>query len=653
MRKFDFSGWATKANLKCADGVTIMKDAFKDCDGVQVPLVWNHGHKNVRDILGHAILENRPEGVYAYCTFNDTPDGRHGKALVQNGDIDALSIWANSLKRVGTNIVHGVIRELSLVMAGANPGAKIDLVLKHSAETDEDFEEGSIYMNIGGFELSHSEYTEEIEHSEDPDDIIEDEDLEALIHCLTEPQRVKFHAKLAEALEPNKSEGEEIIKHAEDDPDETLEDIFNTLTPKQKTVVYAMIGDALAHANVNDNPEGGELNMNVFENHKKTVDEDIISHSAKQEILAMMKRPNIGSLKRAIQEYAANHADELKHDGMSTDDAIAHGIDEIEKLFPDFQDVRPGAPELITRDQGWVSVVIGGVQKSPISRIRTRQTDIRPKGIRAKGYTTKGEQKTLSENAKLLARTTEPTTVYRKDELHRDDIIDITEFDVVDYNFRIMKLNLNEEIAQAALIGDGREDLDPDKIDETKIRPIYKDNALYTIHQKVDIAAARAELQGSDTSKYFGDNFVISEAIITAALYAKEKYKGSGKLDFFCTPHLVNVMMLAKDMNGRRIYNSRAEIAARLDVNNIYTVEQMEGITNEVEGVENELLGIMVDLRDYQFGATKGGEITRFNQFDIDVNKEKYLLETRLSGALTRVYSAIVLEQPVADPVNP
>ena len=329
------------------------------------------------------------------------------------------------------------------------------------------------------------------------------------------------------------------------------------------------------------------------------------------------------------------------------ENSLQHGIDQIEQLFPEYKDVKPGAPELLERDQTWVGVVMNKAHKSPISRIRTRQADARAAELRAKGYK-KGNQKTLSANIKLLSRTTDPQTVYRKDELHRDDILDITDFDVVSYQYGIMRRNLEEDIAMAILIGDGREDVDPDKISEDHIRSIWHDDELYTIHADVDIAAARAELQGTDTNKHFGDNYIYAEAIITAALYARERYKGSGSLDFFCTPHLLNVMLLARDLNGRRIYDSKSDLAAALNVNAIYTGEQFEGKTRTAdEDQTKKLLGLFVNMADYQIGSTKGGEITKFNQFDIDFNKEKYLLETRLSGALTKVYSAIALEEPV------
>ena len=375
------------------------------------------------------------------------------------------------------------------------------------------------------------------------------------------------------------------------------------------------------------------MKHNVFDQDEMYRD-DVLTHSDQESILTMAKQPNVGSLQHAMDLFAEENS-------------LQHGIDDIELLFPEYKDIKPGAPELLERDQTWVGVVMNKAHKSPISRIRTRQADARAAEIRAKGYK-KGSQKTLSANLKLLSRTTDPQTIYRKDELHRDDIIDITDFDVVEYQYGIMRRNLEEDIAMAILIGDGREDVDADKISEDHVRSIWHDDELYTIHVDVDINAAKTELQGTDTNKHFGDNYVYAEAIITAALYARERYKGSGNLDFFCTPHLLNVMLLARDLNGRRIYDSKSDLAAALNVNAIYTVEQFEGKTRTTEGDQTKkLLGLFVNMADYQIGSTKGGEITRFNQFDIDFNKEKYLLETRLSGALTKVYSAIALEEPV------
>lgn len=610
MDNFDFSGWATKANLKCSDGRIIRPDAFKHNDGQTVPLVWNHKHNDPSEVLGHALLENRADGVYAYCKFNDTDSGKTAKLLVQHGDVDQLSIYANQLKQQGPNVIHGNIRELSLVLAGANPGAFIDSVIVHGEESDEE-----AYIYTGEYiDLAHTGvpdiHEEEIEPEETKEDTLE-------------------HSE-EEKMEENKKTD-----------DKTVQDVIDTMTEEQKTVMYALVGAALEddmEDNMEDD-EGGNDDMkhNVFDQDEQKKD-NYLSHSDQADILALAKTTSVGSLKHAMEIYAEENS-------------LQHGIDNIETLFPEYKLVNPGAPELLERDQTWVGTVMNGIHKSPISRIRTRQADARAAEIRAKGYK-KGAEKKLSANLKLLSRTTDPQTVYRKDELHRDDIIDITDFDVVEYQYGVMRRNLEEDIALAILIGDGREDVDADKISEDHIRSIWHDDDLYTIHADVDIAKARAELQGTNTNANFGANYIYAEAIITAALYSRERYKGSGNLVFFCTPHLLNVMLLARDLNGRRIYESKSDLAAALNVASIQTVEQFEGKTRTTTDEKTKkLLGIFVNLSDYQVGSTKGGEITRFNQFDIDFNKEKYLLETRLSGALTKVYSAIALEEPVSNGV--
>lgn len=586
--KYDFSGWATKNNLRCSDGRTIMRDAFKDNDGQTVPLVWNHQHNEPSNVIGHALLENRAEGVYAYCNLNDTESGVIAKALVQHGDITALSIYANQLKHNGANVIHGEIREVSLVHAGANPGAYIESVMAHSNGSDE---EAYIYTGEE-FTLAHAEETTKKTTSEAAD------------------------------------------------KEETVEDVFNTLSEKQKTVVYALIGQALEDAkkdNDDDEEEMETVKHNVFEN---DTEQTALVHSDEVNIINLAKSNSVGSLQDAISIYAENN------------DTLAHGFDSIDELFPDYKDLKPGAPELIERDQGWVTAVMQKVHKSPISRIRTRQMDVRDlegtAGLRGYGYTDRTKKKTIAGNAKLLKRTTDPQTVYRRDALHRDDIIDITDFDVVEYQYGIMRQNLNEEIATAIMIGDGRDDGDDNKISEEHIRSIWHDDDLYTIKAEVDLEAAKEELQGTNTGANFGENYIYAEAIINTSLYSREHYKGTGKPDFYCTPHLLNVMLLARDLNGRRIYSDVSDLAKALNVGNIYTAEQFEGKTRtDRQNNTKKLLGIFVNLSDYQVGATKGGEITRFNQFDIDFNQEKYLIETRISGALTRIYSAIVLEEPV------
>ena len=599
MDKFDFSGWATKANLKCSDGRTIMKDAFKNNDGQTVPLVWNHQHNDPNEILGHALLENRDEGVYAYCSFNDTESAQTAKLLVQHGDINALSIYANQLKQNMNNVIHGNIREVSLVLAGANPGAFIESIISHGEESDE---EGIIYTGEK-LSLSHADKEEKKEE---------------------------------------KKEDKKMPENTKPENEETVADVFNTLTEKQKTVVYAMIGQALEEGNSEENKEDEpDMKHNVFENDEIQKD-GVLTHSDQSAIIDLAKSNGGGSLKHAIETYINNNKS-LQHGFV---DGESH--DAIEQLFPDYKDVKTGAPELVERDQSWVAAVMRGVHKSPISRIRTRFADARSAELRAKGYKTKGTEKTVSGNIKLVNRTTDPQTVYRKDSMHRDDVIDITDFDVVEYQYTVMRHNLEEELATAIMIGDGREEGDADKISEEHIRSIWHDDDLYTIHADVDIAAARAELQGTGTSANFGENYIYAEAIISASLYAREKYKGNGNLDFYCTPHLLNVMLLARDLNGRRIYDSKADLAAALNVKNIYTVEQFEGKTRTTKDSKTKkLLGLFVNLSDYHVGSTKGGEITRFSDFDIDFNQYKYLIETRLSGAMVNLWSAIALEEPV------
>lgn len=605
-RNYHFGGWATRANLKCSDGRTILKDAFKHNDGMTVPLVWNHQHNDPLNVLGHALLENREEGVYAYCTFNDSESGQAAKLAVEHKDISALSIYANQLKQQGGNVLHGAIREVSLVLAGANPGAFIDSIISHGEDSED---EGIIYT---GEQL-------ELFHADDEGELNEEGEQEPM----------------ADELQHKEAEGEE-----------TVQEVWDTLTEKQKEVVYAVIAAATDNSDEDDEEENNktnkegvkEMKQNVFENDNAT---NTLSHAAQEEIIDLAKKSNVGTFQTALGVYAEQN---LQHGFVDEE-----GNDAIEQLFPDYKDVKPGAPELIERDQTWVGEVIRKTHKSPISRIRTRQVDARGADVRAKGYK-KGTEKTVSGNLKLMGRTTDPQTVYRKDVLHRDDIIDITDFDVVNYKYGVMQHNLYEDIALATMVGDLREDGDADKISEEHIRPIWKDDELYTIHYDVDVAAAKAELQGSNTSANFGENYIYAEALVTASLYSREQYKGSGNLEFYCTPHLLNVMLLARDLNGRRIYDSKADLAKALNVSAIHTAEQFEGLTRTTaDGKKKKLLGIFVNLNDYQHGSTKGGSITRFEQFDIDFNQNKYLIETRLSGALIKIKSAIALEEPVAE----
>ena len=630
MERYDFSGWATRNDLLCADGRTIRKDAFKHNDGQTVPLVWNHNHNDPDNILGHALLKNRDEGVYAYCTFNESESGKAAKEAVRHGDVKSLSIYANKLKQSGGDVLHGFIREVSIVMAGANPGAFIDSVMLHG----EDTEEGVIVGYDENIMIHH--YAENNETDE------------TLQHAKNEAEDKKEDNK---EMADVKEKIDEAPKA--ENKEKTVKDVFDTFTEEQKTVVYALIGQALEDAGVADededekdvkHSEGGYNTMhnNVFDRNN-TTETNYLSHAAQGEIIALAKQPGVGSLKAAMEIYAEQN--DLMH--VAPGEQMG-GFDNVMDLFPDFKDVHPGAPELIERDMGWVSHVLNKAHKSPVSRVRTRQVDARAKEIRAKGYNNRESEKTISQAVKVLMRTTDPQTVYRRDQLHRDDIVDITDFDVVAYQRNIMKRNLEEDIALAALVGDGREDTDPDKIHEDHIRSVWNDEDLYTIKAAIDLDAARAELQGTDTNARFGDNYIFAEAVITAALYAREQYKGKGALDFYCTPHLLNIMLLARDLNGRRIYTTREELATVLNVANIYTVEQFEGKVREnKEGDKFALLGLFVNMANYQFGCAKGGEVTSFEDFDLDFNTFKYLMETRLSGALTEVYSAIALEEPI------
>lgn len=602
--KYDFGGWATRNDLPCADGRVIKKDAFKGQNGQTVPLVWMHNHADPENVLGLAHLENRDEGVYAFCEFNDTESGKTARELVKHGDVQSLSIFANQLKQAGHDVVHGIIREVSLVLAGANPGAFIDDVVMHG-----DGETG-IILGYDEMIMGHLEHSDDEEKKEDPP----------------------------------KSEDEK--------NGETVGDVLKTLTDKQYTAVCAVVGQIIEDAKNDgeetkkDESKGGDDNMkhNVFDTDKRD-DKNFLSHADQEEILKLAKTSQVGTFQTALEIYANENA--LQHDALASGFAQT-GDGNVTLLFPEYKDVRPGAPELITNDQGWITTVMNKVHKSPISRIRTSQVDIRNiDALKAKGYT-KGKQKKQAGNFKLVRRTTDPQTVYVKSALHRDDIIDITDFDYVAYLYNIDRLMLNEELATAIMLGDGRDDGDEGKISPDHIRPIWLDDDLYTIHVDLDIAAAKKELQGTNTAANFGENYIIAEAMINTVLYAREDYKGTGTPDLFITPHMLNQMLLARDQNGRRIYSSKAELATALNVGSIDTAEQFEGKTRTTsDSKKKKLVAIIANLADYSLGATKGGEVTHFTQFDIDFNQEKSLLETRCSGALTRVYSAIAIEEDV------
>ena len=635
VESYDFSGWATKNDILCSDGRTIRRDAFKDNDGKVVPLMWGHDHDDPTNVLGHALLENKPEGVRVYGKFNDTAKGQHAKQSVINRDVTNLSIYANKLQQRGGDVLHGDIKEVSLVLSGANIGALIDVPY--------------------------------IEHDEDTDDF------DATIYF---PDEIElYHADKEDEKEKEKPEDEE--KGGEKEG-KTVEEIISTMNEEQKKVLTYLVGEALNEGGGEEKPkdkdeddeakhsEEGEDNKmayNVFD--EETRNANVLTHSDMIDIIDLAKKPQVGSFQTALEYYAEENGKVIKHDdttpawyppapvGGFIQTPVQTGDLTVDALFPEYKDVRPGAPELVTNDQGWISVVLNKVHKSPISRIRTGQVDIRNiDDLRAKGYQ-KGNFKKYTGNFKLVRRTTDPQTIYVKNALHRDDIVDITDFDYVQYLYNIDRMMLNEELATAILFGDGRSDQSEDKINPEHIRPIWTDDDLYTIHYDIDMEAAAEELQGSETDSYFGENYIRAEAMINACLYAREDYKGSGTPDMFIHPHELNIMLLARDRNGRRIYSSKAELASAFNVGNVYTVEQMLNRTR-TEGTgasakTKKLLALIGNLGDYSLGATKGGEVTHFTQFDIDFNQQKSLLETRCSGALTRIYSAIAIEEDVTE----
>lgn len=597
---FDFEGWGTRFNVQCSDGRVITPEAFKHNDGKKVSLIWNHRHDSPEFIVGHAYLYHRAEGMWAKGKFNDTPLGQRCKELLQSGDIESLSICANQLKQQGRNVMHGDIKELSLVIAGANPEAFIENVISHGEEVED----------------------------------------EAIIYLGSEPTICHADPKMNNE-EPQKEEVN--MDEKKDGQEKTIQDVIDSMTEEQRNVMYAVVAMALDDdSDETDKPDDKEdktMKHNAFDNEETVTDDTILTHADQTAILELARSSRCGSLQEAIRMHCDEN-EELAH-------SFEAGADGIEMLFPEFKDVKPGAPELITRDQTWVGAVMRKVHKSPIARVRTRQADITAESNRAQGYQ-KGAKKKDSGIIKLLKRTTDPQTIYVKDHLDRDDILDIEDFDVVNYQYGVMRITLDEELAMAMMVGDGRDDADPDKISEEHVRSILNDSDPYVIHRDVDFAAAKTELQGTNTAANFGSDYIFTEAFIKAALTAREKYKGSGNPDMYIEPHSLNRMLLAKDMNGRRIYDTVSDVAKALNVGTIFTAEQFaEKSRLDKDQKTHKLLAIFVNMDDYTLGAVKGGQITKFQQFDINYNKELMLLETRVSGGLTRVRSAIVLEELV------
>lgn len=580
----DFSGWATRNDLKCSDGRVIRRDAFKHDDGIKVPLVWNHQHNDPRNVLGHAWLENRPEGVYTYGFFNDSESGEIGKILVKHGDICALSIYANQLQQRGCDVLHGEIREVSLVHAGANPGAFIDSMLKHGEDSDD---EAIIYTGMPLY-LSHSD----ADKQEDKADNGEKKEIS------------------------EKKDNPE--KKTDSDEEKTVADVINSMTEEQKNVMYAMIGQAMddpgesdPEDNNDDDSKGGTNTMkhNVFDKDDRQK-ENVLIHSDGSEVSSEEISTIFGDIKRY---------------GSLKDSVLAHGIDNVDYLFPDAQTLA-NTPEFIQRDTGWVKKVMSGVHHTPFSRIKSIFADITEDDARAKGYF-KGKLK-KEEVFGLLKRTTTPTTVYKKQKMDRDDVVDITDFDVVAWLKSEMRMMLDEELARAYLIGDGRLASSDDKINEQNIRPILKDEELYTIQATVSVQSSATE---DDKAREF----------IRTAIKARKNYKGSGQPTLYTTEDILTDCLLLTDTTGRDLYTDVAQLAKKLRVKEIVTVPVMEGVNGKNGGA---LMGIIVNLADYNVGADRGGAVNMFDDFDIDYNQQKYLIETRCSGALIKPYSAIALE---------
>ena len=634
MKKYDFGGWATKNDLKCTDGRTIRRDAFKDCDGAKVPIVWSHIHNDPEMVLGHAILENRPEGVYAYGYFNDTPKGELAKKLVAHGDIESLSIWANQLKQKSGDVLHGVIKEVSLVTAGANPGAFIDsLLLAHGAEGYEESDDEAIITTGEFLDLFHADKEDDEEDKEEePTDKAEEKETKDEMKAEEKPS--KGDQKMAEEKKVN--------SNPKTEDDETVEDVFNTLTDKQKTVVYALIGEALKDAGVDEDKEDEgdkeDMKHNVFEGAERNG--NYLSHEDMSMIFSDAKR--LGSLKDAVESHLEGgvlaHADDEEDVWASTEN-MDYGVAGLNYLFPDARAIN-NVPEFVRRDNDWVKVVMDGTHHTPFSRIKSVFANITEDEARAKGYI-KGRMK-KNEVFSLLKRSTDPQTIYKKQKMDRDDVLDITDFDVVAWLKAEMRMMLDEEIARAVLIGDGRLPSDDDHIKEDHIRPIATDKDLYTIK-----AAVAAGSSSEDLAKN----------MIKAAIRARKDYKGSGQPIMFTSEALLTEMMLLEDGLGHPLYVDEAALARRMRVSRIVPCPVLDNYTIDGKAV----YGIIVNLNDYNIGADKGGEVNMFDDFDIDYNQQKYLIETRISGALIRPYSAIVLkaattttgEEDPEDPENP
>lgn len=581
--KYDFGGWATKHNLKCADGLTICKDAFKGCDGKKVPLVWNHQHNDPSKVLGHAVLENRDEGVYAYCNFNDTPKARDAKESVKHGDVESLSIWANNLTKAGSDVLHGVIREVSLVLAGANPGAFVESVMAHNMPMDDDEEEGIFYTGEG--------------------------------------------LQLAHADEPTKDKDDD----EEEKNGETVGDIYKTLTDKQQKAVAIIVGQAIQDSkkeSEEDEEEDENVKHNIFEGQVQAPTfDDFLSHDDMKTIVADAKK--LGSMRSAVDAHLEEGgilAHAIDTTGMTTATGTqTYGFNDPAMLFPDPKAVTV-QPEWISRNMTWVSKVMNSVHRTPFSRVKTIFADITEDEARAKGYI-KGNQK-KSEVFATLKRTTDPQTIYKLQQIDRDDVIDITDFDVIAWIKSEMQVMFDEEKARAILIGDGRPADSKDKIKEQHVRPVVTDVPLFNVTIVVEVAANATQAE-------------IAKATIDAVIRSRKQYKGTGNPTFWTTDDVTTEMLLLEDKIGHKIYKTETELATTLRVNEIVPVEPMSGVTVDYKNEKLPLIGTVVNLVDYNVGADKGGQTSLFEDFDIDYNQMKYLIEGRMSGALIKPFSAL------------
>ena len=674
-RDCDFAGWATRNNIRCTDGRTIRSGAFAHQDGARVPLVWGHNHESPEFVIGHGYLENDPEGVFFYGYFNGNDLAKSARENVEHGDVTSLSIWANQLTQRAGDVLHGAIKEVSLVLSGANLGAQITYpVVVHGEDCEQLMDEA--YITFGdkyGFIIKHSDMEFETTNSESAEEPIAEEELQhedefsearsisnmdniqEILHGLTPEQMDAVSYLVGKASEP-------ILVHGGKDDDEdsaddkTVRDVLNTMTPEQRKVTAYLVSEAAVNGldseddddEVEHNDFGGDsMNFNAFES-GIIAPAHFISHSDQMDILDVAKK--YGNLKDALAAYAEEHGDVLSHDDLApvsgfgsypVDDAPAA----VDALFPEFHDVRPGAPELVTNDLEWVKTVLGKVNRIPYNRIRTSQVDLREiEALRGKGYL-KGKQKLLAGSYEKAKRETTPQTVYVRSTLNNDDIEDITDFSYVDFQYKIDRMMLEGEIARDILIGDGRDIGEPDKVKPDKIRPIWTDDDLYVIRKTLDISGTP---NGTNTQANFGESYLYAQAVEELLLDAKIDYRGSGSMDMFCTQRFWNKMYLARDLNGRRLYNSKAELMSALDVNNVYPVYEFDNKTRTANGKTYRLLALVGNLRDYTVGSVRNGAIAHKSQFDIDFNQQKSLLETRMCGALTRIYSFIAIEEEVS-----